>query len=358
MKTRSLFIAALAAVGLVAAACSSTPDAAQSSAPPASVSAADLAKVTLHVGDQKGGFQSLLTAAGLLNTPYKIEWSTFTSGPPLLEAANAGAVDIGAVGNTPPLFSAAANAKIAVVSAAQSSVTGDTILVPGGSAIHSVADLRGHTVAVAKGSSAHGNLLLALTKAGLKPSDITINYLQPADAYAAFSQHRVDAWVIWDPYTSQALQQAGAHILIDGTGTIGGAKPGTLAPTDGSALSNGYGFQVASRAALADPGRNAAIQDYVLRVAKAEVWSVNHLSVWADAWSKVTGLAPAVANAAVVNTTRKPVVLSDGLLGSEQNLADAFVSAKVLPSEFHFADFVDHRFDGEIAGYLKNEGAS
>ncbi|WP_376770617.1 hypothetical protein [Lentzea indica] len=44
-------------------------------------------EVVLKVGDQKGGAKALLTAAGLLNDfPYKIEWSTFTSGPPLLEA--------------------------------------------------------------------------------------------------------------------------------------------------------------------------------------------------------------------------------------------------------------------------------
>ena len=102
---RKLLIFLLAALTL--AACSSTP--AASTAVPAPVSSTDLAKVTLRVGDQKGGSQALLTAAGLVNTPYRIEWSTFTSGPPLLEAANAGAIDIGGVGNTPPLFSAAAN---------------------------------------------------------------------------------------------------------------------------------------------------------------------------------------------------------------------------------------------------------
>src|SRR3954452_21142706 len=77
-------------------------------------------QVVLKVGDQKGGSQALLQAAGLLDgAPYKIEWSTFTSGPPLLEAANAGAIDIGGVGNTPPIFSAAANAKITIVQAGQ-----------------------------------------------------------------------------------------------------------------------------------------------------------------------------------------------------------------------------------------------
>jgi sulfonate transport system substrate-binding protein len=334
---RKLLIFLLAALTL--AACSSTP--AASTAVPAPVSSTDLAKVTLRVGDQKGGSQAMLAAAGLLNTPYHIEWSTFTSGPPLLEAANAGAIDIGAVGNTPPLFSAAANAKIAVVAASQGPVTGDAILVPKSSAIHSLSDLRGKNIAVAKGSSAHGHLLLALKKAGLTPADVKISYLQPADGYAAFSQGQVDAWTIWDPYTSQALQQAGARVLVNGTG-----------------LSNGYGFNVASRAALADAGRNSAIQDYVLRLAKASVWAAGHLSAWASVWAQQTGLATTVAQAAVVNTTRKPVPLTSALIASEQGLADSFVTAKVLPTEFTFADFVDHRYDNEITAYLKNEGNS
>src|SRR3954452_5360771 len=80
----------------------------------------DLSKVTLTVGDQKGGSQALLTASGSLDKlPYKIKWKTFTSGPPLLEALNAGSIDIGGVGNTPPLFAAAGKKKIEVVSGAQ-----------------------------------------------------------------------------------------------------------------------------------------------------------------------------------------------------------------------------------------------
>src|SRR5207247_412495 len=72
--------------------------------------------VVLKVGDQKAGSRALLAAAGLLDgTSYKIEWSQFTSGPPLLEAINAGAIDIGGVGDTPPIFAAAAGSKITIV---------------------------------------------------------------------------------------------------------------------------------------------------------------------------------------------------------------------------------------------------
>ena len=64
----------------------------------ASALAADT--VTLRVGDQKGGNRSLLEIAGLArDLPYKIEWSEFPAAAPILEALNAGALDVGYTGD-------------------------------------------------------------------------------------------------------------------------------------------------------------------------------------------------------------------------------------------------------------------
>jgi sulfonate transport system substrate-binding protein len=330
MRLRNLLGAALlAAVGLTG--CAGQP--APTSAVPPPVSAADLAKVTLKVGDQKGGSQALLKAAGLLeNLPYRIEWSTFTSGPPLLEAASAGAIDIGRVGNTPPIFSAAANAKIAVVAASQRNVAGDALLVPADSPIRDIAGLRGKTVAVAKGSSAHGQLLYTLRSAGLSTKDIKLSYLQPADAYGAFSQHQVDAWAVWEPYTSQAKLEQRARVLADGT--------------TGSA--NGYTFQVAGRAALADAGKNTAMRDYVVRLAKAQQWALTHRDDWARVWAAETGLDPTVAAAAAQTFVDGPVALDGTVRDSEQQLADAFTADGVLPGKIDFAQFLDGRFAADL----------
>jgi len=314
------------AVVLVLAGCGTA--ATTSSDVPAAVSAEDLAKVTLKVGDQKGNAKSILTAAGLLaDVPYRIEWATFTSGPPLLEAASAGAVDIGGVGNTPPIFAAAANAKIAVVSAAKGNVDSDAFLVPSDSPLDQIADLKGKSIAVAKGSSAHGQVLTTLREAGLSTKDVTLNFLQPSDAYAAFTQKRVDAWAVWDPYTAQAQHEAGARVLADGTGTA-----------------NGYTFQVAGTAALADPGKNSAIRDYLLRFAKAQRWADTHHEEWARAWAQETGLKVEVAKAAVDRGVDLPVALDDAVVSSEQQLADAFSAEKTLPGKVDFAKFVDRRF--------------
>ncbi len=62
----------------------------------------ELSGLTLNVGDQKGGTESLLRAAGALDDlPYQVSFSTFTSGPPQIEAATAGKIDFAITGNTP-----------------------------------------------------------------------------------------------------------------------------------------------------------------------------------------------------------------------------------------------------------------
>ncbi|MFI6028670.1 ABC transporter substrate-binding protein [Amycolatopsis magusensis] len=301
-------------------------------APPAPVSAAELANVTLKVGDQKGGVKSLLTAAGLLDDlPYRIEFSTFTSGPPLLEAASAGAIDIGRVGNTPPIFAAAADAKISVVAAAQAPVVDDALLVPRDSPLRDITELRGKTIGVAKGSSAHGQVLYNLRAAGLSTKDVKLSYLQPADAFAAFNQKAIDAWAVWDPYTSQAQQESNARVLTDGVGKT-----------------NGYVFQVAGRDALADPGKNSALREYVTRVAEAQKWADTHRPEWAAAWAAETGLKPEVTGAATARGVELPVALDDQVLKSQQELADAFTEEKLLPGAVDFAAFADQRYSDDL----------
>jgi sulfonate transport system substrate-binding protein len=339
VKHTSLSLLAVALLGV--AACGGGASASSTAPVPSTVSAAQLKGVTLRVGDQSGNSaQALLRASGQLdNLPYTIQWATFTSGPPMLQADAAGAIDLGQVGNTPPIFAAAANDKIDAVAAEQSPV-GDAILVPSNSPIHSLADLRGKTIAVAQGSSANGTLLNALKKAGLTPTDVKIAYLQPGNALTAFGQHQVDAWAVWQPYVAEGIQQDGARQLVTGQ------------QSQAQQLSNGYSVQVASRSALADPGKNAAIGDYVVRIDKAYAWAKTHQGQFAALWSQETGLPLAVTQAAAADIVLHPVVLDDTLINSEQHLADEFSAANQIPSKITFNDFVDHRFDAEVKSYL------
>lgn len=346
MKLRDLLpLGALGAV-LALTACGAAP---ASSGPaavavPPPVSAAQLSTVTLRIGDQKGSSeQVLLKAAGLLDDiPYRVEWSTFTSGPPMLEAVNAGAVDVGQVGNTPPIFSAAAGGNIGIVGVLRARV-GDAVLVPRGSSIRALADLRGKRIAVAKGSSSNGTLLNTLSSAGLKPTDVTINYLQPADAYAAFNQGSVDAWAVWDPYVAEAVQNLGAQELVSGSDAISGSGPAA-----GTPLSNGYTFQVAGRSALADAGKNTAIEDYVVRIAKADLWATQHPDQWAAIYAQQTAIPLDIAKKALPGITLDPLLIDDSVVASEQKLADAFAAAGQLPGKVDMAPFIDRRYNTAV----------
>ncbi|MFF8730608.1 ABC transporter substrate-binding protein [Streptomyces sp. NPDC015171] len=290
--------------------------------------------VTLNVGDQKGGSEAVLRAAGELeNLDYKIKWSTFTSGPPLLEAVNAKAVDIGGVGNTPPVFAAGAGSKISVVAAWHGTSKGDAILVPKGSGLTKPQQLKGRSVAVAQGSSAHYQLVASLAAAGLSLSDVKVKYLQPADALAAFTSGKVDAWAVWDPYTSQVLQAKQGRVLTTGEG-----------------VTNGLTFQVAAPAALRDPKKAAAVKDYLARLRRATAWVYDHQEAWAKVWAKDTGLPYEVALASVrrTNSTRVSVAVDKPLVASEQQIADAFTDLKLIPRKVDFAGFVDPRYNGGL----------
>jgi sulfonate transport system substrate-binding protein len=294
----------------------------------------DLSEVTLIVGDQKGGSKALLTAAGELDdVDYKITWKTFTSGPPLLEALNAGAIHVGGVGNTPPLFAAAAKSKFKAVQAATYGGIGDAIVVPADSPITSVADLEGKTVGVAEGSSANYNLLAQLENAGLSYSDVKVKNLQPADALAAFSNGHLDAWAIWEPYTSQAEKDAGAKVIADGRD-----------------LANGYVFQVASDAALEEPATQAALQDYLARISRAQVWSRDHQEEWAKVWSQETGLSEDVTLPAVQKRKIELVPIDQAVIDSEQAMADTFAENGLVPRQFDVAPYFIDDYNAYTTG--------
>src|ERR1700691_5525719 len=81
--------------------------------------AADLP--VLKVGDQSLQTRGILEASGQLkDLPYQIEWFNFPAAQPLGEALNAGAVDVGGLGDAPLVFALAAGAQVRAVAATRS----------------------------------------------------------------------------------------------------------------------------------------------------------------------------------------------------------------------------------------------
>ncbi|MDU6411576.1 MAG: sulfonate ABC transporter substrate-binding protein [Yersiniaceae bacterium] len=286
------------------------------------------APAQFRIGYQKGSVSLVLAKTHqMLEKRYpqtRITWVEFPAGPQMLEALNVGSIDLGSTGDLPPLFAQAAGADLLYVGQEPPKPKAEVILVAANSPIQRVADLKGRKVAFQKGSSSHNLLLRALQQAGLTFNDITPVYLTPADARAAFAQHNVDAWAIWDPYYSAAQLQGGVRVLKDGT---------TLNQT-GS-------FYLAARTyAEANP---AFIRDVLTQLTAADALTRS------DRDRSVTLLANAMGLPEPVIATylsHRPVTVIEPVdartANAQQETADLFYENRLLPKKLDIASRIWH----------------
>jgi sulfonate transport system substrate-binding protein len=288
----------------------------------------------LIVGDQAGtGAQALLQAAGLLHSlPFPVKFADFTSGPPILQALNAGSLDIGGVGNAPPVFAAAGGDQITIVGAQRDNPRNAALLVPKGSTLSSVSQLKGKKIAVAQGTSADYHLLVTLTQAGLTPHDVQLVYLQPAQALAAFSSGSVAAWDVWPPFVEQAEALKGARSIADGH----------------NIASANYSYLVASKKAIADPVLSKEITQYLAVLNQAHRWANTHAAAWAKTWAAATGLPDGVMVKAAADSTQTPVPVDATTTAAEQSLVRAFAKAGLIPKSYSFAPYVTTAFNAGV----------
>src|SRR5205823_10317716 len=120
------------------------------------VAAAQATRHTLRIGYQKYGTLTLLKARGdlerrLAPQGIAVAWTEFPAGPQLLEGLNVGSIDFGTVGEAPPIFAQAAGANLVYVGNEPPSPHSEAIVVPKGSSLRSLADLKGKKIALNKG---------------------------------------------------------------------------------------------------------------------------------------------------------------------------------------------------------------
>lgn len=289
--------------------------------------------VTIRLGDVKGDRYASLRASGELeNLDYKVELTPFAAGAPVLEALNANALDVGFTGDIPFLFVHAAGAQLKAVGAWRYNTATVALVVPKDSAAQNVADLKGKRIAVNRGGWGHFLALGLLEKNGLTDKDVTFSFLGPVDGRAALVRGSVDAWVPWEPYTSNA-------ILIDGARVIG----------DGRGIMSGYSYALASEKALADADKKAAIGDLLIRLAKAQQWALAHPQQMADALSEDLNIPQNVARRWVEEARIQPAALDEEVATSLQKAADFFHRHGVLPKQLD----VQQAFDFSLAGDVR-----
>jgi sulfonate transport system substrate-binding protein len=271
---------------------------------------------TLLVAKQQRILEKRLNAVGV-----DVKWIEFSFGPPLLEALNVGSIDYGTTGDAPPIFAQAAKAKLLYVAAAEAAGAGSAILVPPGSSLQSLADLRGKRIGFARASAAHNLTIAALEKAGIAWSEITPVQLPPADARAAFEKGALDAWTIWDPYFAVAEKAAGVRILASGRG---------IARQNSYMLAN-------SDYTRRNPEIIATVNE---ELAKVALWSEAHRDEVAQLFAEATGIDLDSWQRAVKRTEYAITPVSDAVIEEQQRVADRFQRLGLIPGKIAVRDIV------------------
>jgi len=249
-----------------------------------------------------------------------VKWVEFQFGPPLLEALGAGAIDLGSVGDTPPIFAQAGGSNLVYAAATPSAQ--HAVLVPKNSPIKTLADLKGKKVAFGKGSSAQHVTVKALALAGLKFDDIVPTYLSPADATAAFNGGNIDAWVVWDPYYAIAEERYGARAIAD--------------TADKRLASSSY--YIASRSfATQHPAVLSTVLDEIRRVT---VWAGKNREELATLASDATGIDVKSWSAAFARAEFSLGPVTDAHIVQQQQLADAFHALGIIPKKINVSEIV------------------
>ena len=232
-----LTVAVIAAAGILASSCSSGNSSAKPSAS-ATASAAAAAKPeksqitvgTLPIADaadlfiaiHKGYFRSV----GLTVKPVIIQ-ATSQATPDLIS----GKLDFSLL-NYVSTFEIEQNGGIKfayVASGTQAAPRVSGIMVPKGSPITSVADLKGKKIGTPQTTGAIGNLAMTATlKAhGVDPSQVTFVLVPFPDQQAALAHGQVDAVWATEPFVTVMKDAIGAHMLADTmTGVMAGYPVG------------------------------------------------------------------------------------------------------------------------------------
>jgi sulfonate transport system substrate-binding protein len=278
----------------------------------------------VSIGYQKYGNFIVLKARGSLEKRlaplgFSVRWLEFPAGPQLLEGVNAKAVDIGVVGETPPVFAQAGGVDFDYIAAEPDAPRGEALIVPKDSPVRSISDLRGKRVAVTKGSNANYLLVKALEHGKVGYNEIQPSYLIPADARAAFVNGNVDAWSIWDPYLAAAERQLQARVLTNGEGIVRNVE-----------------YYVARRSFATE---HADVVHAVLaELQEVDAWAEHNVPAVASQLAPLTGLDADTLQLALGRTGYGVLPVDAGRFTYQQQIADTLYDIKLIPRKLTVVD--------------------
>jgi sulfonate transport system substrate-binding protein len=161
-----------------------------------------------------------------------------------------------------------------------------------------------------------------LNKAGLSYQDIQPMNLPPANARAAFEQGSVDAWAIWEPYSSLALSQGNVRVLANGEGL------------------NLSGPVYTARRAYAQ-ANGSFVHALLNELTAAEELTRSQREESLKVVKKYMGLPDGVIASYLDNRPPSPILsIDENIINAQQITADLFYQNKLLPKKIDVRDAI------------------
>jgi sulfonate transport system substrate-binding protein len=256
----------------------------------------------------------------------QVKWTEFQSGPPQIEAISSNHLDFAGVGNSPVISAQAAEIDFKEISNTRVGLKSDAILVPKGSPIKSLKDLKGKKIAVAKGSSGFNLLYLALQKAGLKDSDVQIIQLQPDEAQSAFNAKKVDAWSVWEPFISYETLKHDARVLT----------------TEKQLNSFSPSFLIV-RSQFAKEHPDLTVK-FLKVYEQARLWEKQHFNEAVSIYASAKHLDKQVVASALKSNPSTNVPITNKIIHAQQKTADFQYSKNIIHSKIDTSKVVDNQY--------------
>ena len=285
---------------------------------------AQAASTEFHVGYQKAGLLGAAKEQGIFERRLEplgveVKWSEFEIGPRLMEALGTDAIDFGWAGDVPAIAAQSAGAKFVYVACMPWSAHG--MLVPEGSAIRSLAEIKGKKVAVARNTTGESVLLKLLAKAGFAYGDIVPVFLSPTDASKALARGDVDVWVVHDPFFALAEHVQKARAIATTKDIVNGISVYAANP----GIATKY------------PKMLAAVIDEVKNVT---TWAAQHRDKYAEATSAAIGMDLDAVRIAVGRSDLVAGPVTREIVAQLQETAEAFLKVGFIPKPIVVRDAV------------------
>lgn len=275
----------------------------------------------------------IFATAGIV-PDFPVHYSEFESGHLVVEALNSGAIDFGGMSEIPPVFAAASTVQsFRQIAVYHGDVNNQAVLVPRGSALRTLADLKGKRVGYVRATTTQYFLIRMLESVGLAWGDIEPVAMTVADGAAAFGNGSLDAWAIYGFPIQRALATQGARVLRTALGF----------------LSGNY-IVAAHQDAIADPLRADWIARYLRLTQQGYAWTAANQNVWAGKVADAIGVPVALVNDQFARRS-DPFTLrrvSDAAIASQQGVADVFAKAGLIGRRVDMRPLWDNRFNAQI----------